>query len=480
MPIKVTCPTCSTNYALPDNRAGHRMQCRKCGGLIPIPGVISEEDDDIPELEATAPREPRRGPVDDRRERERDRDRERNPFKLSPSRYRRRRRDDGDDDDRDVVPGNDGSKQVAIILFAVLGGVFLLCAGGAALVVYSVTRTAERVVDFARHVDQQMQLPPILTIDDALAYLRNPDHRYQRDAADWLKNRIVEPRRQAEVSRALNPLLDFEDTRGAAIGALETWATAENVPGLLRTIDAANKHIDIFSPVWGILGRLKDPRAIPILLQHMERADAFIPDTATGTLRHYGRTAENEVLAHFKKSQNRSLRNRARGLLRDWNSPLLVDAVLVDLDSNDIELQGSALNDLGRLVFDVKLQPRVSAALNGPLNNADKRHLRKTIELLNTWATADNVPGLVASITGPKDVDIFSPAWKILARLKDQRALPILIQHLSGNNAFLQGAAEGTLRDFGPTAQAQVAPLLNHPDVNVRRRAMGIIQSWPR
>src|SRR5262245_38231729 len=38
MPISVTCPHCATKLKAPDERAGRRAKCRKCGQKLRVPG----------------------------------------------------------------------------------------------------------------------------------------------------------------------------------------------------------------------------------------------------------------------------------------------------------------------------------------------------------------------------------------------------------------------------------------------------------
>ena len=43
MPIQVTCRSCNSMFHAPDNAAGKRAKCPKCGGAIEIPAPADEE-----------------------------------------------------------------------------------------------------------------------------------------------------------------------------------------------------------------------------------------------------------------------------------------------------------------------------------------------------------------------------------------------------------------------------------------------------
>ena len=44
MPIQVTCPSCNSQFNAPDNAAGKRTKCPKCGGIIDIQAAAPAEE----------------------------------------------------------------------------------------------------------------------------------------------------------------------------------------------------------------------------------------------------------------------------------------------------------------------------------------------------------------------------------------------------------------------------------------------------
>jgi HEAT repeat protein len=78
--------------------------------------------------------------------------------------------------------------------------------------------------------------------DQALADLKASDPGTRQAAAEAIGRTKLDAMRQAEVARALDPLLtDTHDpARDAALQALTVWATADNVPSLIKLLDDPN------------------------------------------------------------------------------------------------------------------------------------------------------------------------------------------------------------------------------------------------
>src|SRR5438552_9952822 len=97
MPVPVTCPSCAASLRAPDNAAGRKLKCPKCGGIIPVASA-GEEVVDLAKLNvraetpgpapAAAASRPRHVEEDD-----------------DAPRRSRRRREYEDDDDYDDEPG---------------------------------------------------------------------------------------------------------------------------------------------------------------------------------------------------------------------------------------------------------------------------------------------------------------------------------------------------------------------------------------
>jgi lipopolysaccharide-induced tumor necrosis factor-alpha factor len=98
MPILVTCPTCGTNAAAPDNAGGKKVKCPKCQAILDVPApqapVVEVAPPAAPVAQYTPPPSAYPPPVPEPEPRRRRRDEE------EDEEPRRRRRDEDDDEPR--------------------------------------------------------------------------------------------------------------------------------------------------------------------------------------------------------------------------------------------------------------------------------------------------------------------------------------------------------------------------------------------
>ena len=124
-------------------------------------------------------------------------------------------------------------------------------------------------------------------LDEALADLATDDASRIQNAAGKLE-RALPQGRQAEVARALEPLVEHKEqfARQAATRALAVWCDKESVPALIGALDD-----DFFTVPWAALealGKLKDERAIEpivdLLKAKKQRQQAVQSLVAMGTM----------------------------------------------------------------------------------------------------------------------------------------------------------------------------------------------------
>jgi HEAT repeat protein len=309
-------------------------------------------------------------------------------------------------------------------------------------------------------------LAPPLNLDEALARLKEPDVQRQLSAVNWLRTFPVNQGRKSEVAKALDPLLNEQQTRGPALETLKSWATADNVPTLLRLID--DPMTNAFSPVWGILGALQDQRSIDPLVKLLN--DPARNTGAEQALRGIGTKAEKQVVKLIH-SKNFFERGKAQGLLKAWNTPanVIFDQTVEDLGSTDTETRKQALDELRKQKPDATSQVKVAKALNPLISDPDFGVKQSAMNALQTWATSDNVPALVAALG---DGQVKGRAYDLLGKLKDERAIPPLVTALTTAD---RRAAGDTLRKIGSPAEKNVMQLLAHPQRDVQREAIHLL-----
>ena len=144
-----------------------------------------------------------------------------------------------------------------------------------------------------------------------------------------------------------------------------------------------------------------------------------------------------------------------------------VEEALKGLRSNAALARKDACLWLADAPPDPARKGEVARALNPLLAAPENEHVRKAaVAACKAWATADNVPGLVAFLDKNREnlhtLEQRAAAMHTLARLKDGRAAEALAREVPDFHAGEQ--ARAALREFGPAAEKAVARLLFHPN----------------
>lgn len=327
MSIDMKCSTCGTAYSLPEAQRGKRVRCRTCaevfvpGGESPAVVELAPAALEMMPIEggAAAPERERRDEVPAlRRPRIREDDEQ-------PSSRRGR--------DRRVVKKYRSSNTFIVVSVCVAVGVILLILLGGVVGWVAMRRQAPPAAasqvqpNFGPPAALQKQMmqwqppnpPPIpppnlpaapaavdlppnpfaepTSIDDALRMLKEPHFFRRQRAAAWLSEQALDEARQREVALALDPLLTDPDllVREAVLRALQLWATADNVPSLLKMLEGQARSAN--PRIYEVLGKLKDPRALAPVA-------AMLPNVhkrrvARQVLEAYGSKAEGEVAIYL-------------------------------------------------------------------------------------------------------------------------------------------------------------------------------------
>jgi HEAT repeat protein len=531
MGIKVTCGECLTVYNLADNKAGTSVTCRKCEASIMVPArrrveeaevgveaVLVEEDE--PTLVTPLGDEEAEGiqsgrverrsrqevvleedrPVRSRRSRDEDEDERPRP--------RRRRR--GDEDER-------GSKKssLPLILGGVAGGLFLLIAVGGTLgwIFWNQAddSTSAQGHNLAKESDDAMKgfaiaprvvikepqpvvdprekekerpkekvapppppppppepLGPPKDIQEALARLRDSDPDRQKTASDWLQQATLSDFYRNEVAKALDPLLSNPKTKLSALLALTKWGTRDNLASVHPLL--ADAEGDVWRAAFDTLALIKDESSV-------EPVGKYLPDDAKGplaekVLRLVGKKGESEALKylHHKVSFTRT---RAGNLLKSYGTPdgTILDQTIQDLQGTDRDMRNWALQDRVLGTVDQSRQLQVGKALVGLLTEATLK--QKAMNVLQTWATKENVPAVVGVLT---DAQLRTDAIRLLGKLKDPRGADPLARLLSSPTD--RGEASKALQQIGSPAEKSVLnlmPALVGSDLATRHEAFNVL-----
>ena len=260
MAIEALCPICGAVYTLRNELQGKSVRCKKCEHTFTVSDlntfdIIKGEDENPKEGN---PSRPGSTPLAFRRSRDDD-------DEVGRSK-RRRYHDDQETEDNDQKPRRRKSLHEQVRprspqptgmqtwMYFVAGGALmglLLICGGFFYFLYAVKTGAQHIAQEMRvraeERKQQAKIPGAIpelapvrqpgTLDEALQKLNGPTPD-KRAAAGWLARTPLDPARQAEVARALDPLLSDPDAgvRSEALHALTTWATRDNAASVLGVL----------------------------------------------------------------------------------------------------------------------------------------------------------------------------------------------------------------------------------------------------
>lgn len=466
MAIQSKCPGCGETGSVPDTLKGKKVRCKSCQQVFVAGSNLraAPSDDDV--LDVTPVERPSsiRGKS--------------SGSSAAPRPAPRRRSEEERADDEPVrrVTEKEGSGTGGVLMVVggiVLGLVVLLggCGGLTYWGVTSMLRRPKQAIEEA----MQAQLPPA-NVDEALQGVRSLDSTRRQTCAVWLANAAPEEGRRAEVVRALEPLLN--DTafwvRDPALQATLRWASRENVPMLLQTVDNPDRGVRHAAML--ALGRLKEEQAIEPLAKRLP--DHFDRGVAGQALEQMGKVAEKEVIKYLNHSDH-GTREEAQRLLRVYKTgpDVILPVMLVELQAPANDRRRAAADWLAKTPPDAGQQAKVAKALEALLHDHDDRMCEAVAKALAAWATADNVPALVKAVEH-RHGEVRKAAMAGLGRLKDERGAAAVAGRMG--EFFERREATRALEAMGPVAEKEVLKLLNHTDHGVREEAKRLLQAMGR
>jgi predicted Zn finger-like uncharacterized protein len=277
----------------------------------------------------------------------------------------------------------------------------------------------------------------------------------RRDAARWLKTARVDPQQQKAVSAALGAAVNDTDNEvaEAALDALDTWATAENVPALIKLVeDPTNggRQDNMRRKAMATLGRLKAATAAAAIAARLPNGGDRA--AAASALIAIGPPARDAVMT-YATHQDQGVRNEAARILRSLGadtSGLRMVQALADLKSNEGNRRNEAAKALAATKVDPKQQPEVAKALEEAADNTNDLFAQvEVIKALGVWGTKDSGAVLVKIFETPNVHPLVkNAAVDALIKLKDERAVKPLAAKLL--NPGERGNASKALIAFGP------------------------------
>jgi hypothetical protein len=218
------------------------------------------------------------------------------------------------------------------------------------------------------------------------------------------------------------------------------------------------------------LARTQGAGAVDLLARKL--ADPKLGDEAVAALRQLGPEAENAALNRAFDADP-AVRRRAQRLLTDFGTPTgrIAAVALLRLKSagGDGRTEAAAwLANNGPQ--DPAQQAEVARALAGLLDDLSPHVNALALHALKRWATADNLPALLAfARRGEKAEPCAAELIDLLSRFDDEKAAEALAAQLKLPAS--RALAAEALRKLGPTAAPAVLRRLDDPDPAVRRQA---------
>jgi HEAT repeat protein len=146
----------------------------------------------------------------------------------------------------------------------------------------------------ARNLLKQWKSKPELLNAQSLADLKADEPTTKSWAAQYFSEAAVDPKIQAEVSRALEPLALSQDfrTKEAGIKALLLWATRDSAATLNTLMETERRHRD---KIMKVLAGWKDPKALVLLLKMFGSGSPVERQVAHDALKSYGPEIEPSI-----------------------------------------------------------------------------------------------------------------------------------------------------------------------------------------
>jgi predicted Zn finger-like uncharacterized protein len=309
-------------------------------------------------------------------------------------------------------------------------------------------------------------------LTQALAALRSTDGDARLGAAQWLAQATVDPKRSAEVTAALEPVLTDSNlfAREPAGTALCLWATADSIPAVIKCLD--NQSPEVKRRAADALANLKDPRGAAALARRLPKL-AETSQVGRALEAMGPAVAEKEVVKYYFDS-NIIAQQEARRILKAFGTKpgVIAEQAAEELrdDGGDANRQADVCEWLGK-VKEADQAPKadVSRALNGPLKSTNEHLVETATKAAIVWGTKENVE-LLAALLPKQDAtlnQIRANALQALARIKDPRAAPIMALCL--RSQFDHEKAADALVEMGPGAEKAVRPFVKKSEPPVTR-----------
>jgi predicted Zn finger-like uncharacterized protein len=341
------------------------------------------------------------------------------------------------------------------------------------------------VRDKARLLIQGYATKPAAIIAQCAADVRQGTERdTRRDAARWLKTAQADPQQQASVASTLAAaLLDTDnEVADAAMDALDTWATADTVPALVKLVEdpaGGGRQNNMRRKAMALLGKLRDVRgAEPVASRLTHSGDRRAAGEALIAMGPVARPAVEK----YATNPDTLVRKEVDRILKSYGGDtgnLDLARLLADLKSPDARRRENAAKALTTMKVDETKRAEVAKALEAAVADTSDRFAQEhAIRAMGTWGTKESLAALLKVVDGAdQQASCKHAAIEVLVKAKDERVIKPLATRLL--DAKERAAAAKHLIALGPELGAaienEVAAGLTNQDKAVKIECIKIL-----
>ena len=315
---------------------------------------------------------------------------------------------------------------------------------------------------------KSINAPAELIVPQALKDVASSDREVRHAAVNWLGETPLIEKSQADVARALEPLLSNADGRDAVVKALETWATKDNVPALAGLLSQNVSR----QPILRILTKLKDERAADAIAARLP--DGGDRPVAAAALKDIGPPAEKAVLAYFHHP-DRAVQKVAADLLKGFGTTqdALLEQTLKDVSDAKKGRRRDALEWLATADLVDSKRNDVSKAVEPVLQDQDRGMRDVAYRAYFRWLGPEGLNTLIQIVIAEQS-DHRHKAMEALSKYKDLKAAGAIASRLPHGGD--RSVASKCLKAMCGWAETPCVQLLGSKDRAVRFEVVHILQ----
>lgn len=287
----------------------------------------------------------------------------------------------------------------------------------------------------------------------------NTDRLIRRDMARYLGELKYKRATLDLVEKLKDPDPEVRSACAYALGRIGS----KYVVGRLREVmDNQGEEMPVRLAAAVALGQMGDQQSVQFLIKQLNSDDEKVRSSAVEALRTIGKPAAR-LLMQAAQDKDPLKRWGAVAALGETGAPKVAPILLKALKDESPDVRAVAAASLGKLRYEPSA-PQLVAAL------ADKD---ERVQAHAEWALENIGEGAVkALLEGAKRSAIRLRVFRLLGRLKNKRAVPVLTEGLRDKKAEVRAMAAWALGEIGDhAAVTALEDTLKDKDADVRRAA---------